>query len=86
MAVWADADYMSLKLMLSWLFCTLQASIAVAGYPVGGDSLSVTKGIVSRLALVRYRWAWGWQPALASGKPALCCKTTVFALHLPANE
>jgi len=32
----------------------LQASIAVAGYPVGGDSLSVTKGIVSRLALVRY--------------------------------
>ncbi|GFH05869.1 PDZ_3 domain-containing protein, partial [Haematococcus lacustris] len=32
----------------------LQASIAVAGYPVGGDSLSVTKGIVSRLTLVRY--------------------------------
>ncbi|KAF5843609.1 trypsin-like cysteine/serine peptidase domain-containing protein [Dunaliella salina] len=32
----------------------LQVPIAVAGYPVGGDSLSVTKGIVSRLALVRY--------------------------------
>jgi hypothetical protein len=32
-----------------------QASISVAGYPVGGDSLSITKGIVSRLALVRYR-------------------------------
>jgi len=32
----------------------LQASISVAGYPVGGDSLSITKGIVSRLAIVRY--------------------------------
>mmetsp|Transcript_37567 Transcript_37567/g.83659 ORF Transcript_37567/g.83659 Transcript_37567/m.83659 type:complete len:631 (-) Transcript_37567:577-2469(-) len=32
----------------------LQSPIAVVGYPVGGDSLSITKGIVSRLALVRY--------------------------------
>ena len=30
-----------------------QSPIAVAGYPVGGDSLSITKGIVSRLTLVR---------------------------------
>ncbi|GLC34013.1 hypothetical protein PLESTB_000828600 [Pleodorina starrii] len=32
----------------------LQSPIAVAGYPVGGDNISVTKGIVSRIALVRY--------------------------------
>eukprot|EP00386_Alphamonas_edax_P006293 GDKI01020425.1.p1 GENE.GDKI01020425.1~~GDKI01020425.1.p1 ORF type:complete len:548 (+),score=159.47 GDKI01020425.1:159-1802(+) len=32
----------------------LQSPISVAGYPVGGDSLSITKGIVSRLTLVRY--------------------------------
>ena len=32
----------------------MQSPIAVAGYPVGGDSLSITKGIVSRLTLVRY--------------------------------
>ncbi|MEW5310963.1 MAG: hypothetical protein WDW38_002714 [Sanguina aurantia] len=32
----------------------LQSPIAVAGYPVGGDSLSITKGIVSRLTQVRY--------------------------------
>lgn len=32
----------------------LQSPIAVAGYPVGGDSLSITKGIVSRVTLARY--------------------------------
>ncbi len=32
----------------------LQSPIAVVGYPVGGDSLSITKGIVSRVTLVRY--------------------------------
>eukprot|EP00878_Enallax_costatus_P010858 GHUV01011338.1.p1 GENE.GHUV01011338.1~~GHUV01011338.1.p1 ORF type:complete len:433 (+),score=89.77 GHUV01011338.1:1260-2558(+) len=32
----------------------LQSPIAVAGYPVGGDSLSITKGIVSRVSMVRY--------------------------------
>lgn len=26
----------------------------MVGYPVGGDSLSITKGIVSRVTLVRY--------------------------------
>lgn len=26
----------------------------VAGYPVGGDSLSITKGIVSRVSMTRY--------------------------------
>ena len=31
-----------------------QSPISVVGYPVGGDSLSITKGIVSRLSLVRY--------------------------------
>jgi hypothetical protein len=30
----------------------LQSPIAVAGYPFGGDSLSITKGIVSRVAMV----------------------------------
>lgn len=28
----------------------LQDSILVAGYPLGGDSLSITKGIVSRVS------------------------------------
>ncbi|KAF6254726.1 hypothetical protein COO60DRAFT_1627774 [Scenedesmus sp. NREL 46B-D3] len=32
----------------------LQGPISVAGYPVGGDSLSITKGIVSRVSMVRY--------------------------------
>jgi len=32
----------------------LQSPVAVAGYPVGGDSLSITKGIVSRITMVRY--------------------------------
>lgn len=32
----------------------LQSPIAVAGYPFGGDSLSITKGIVSRVAMARY--------------------------------
>lgn len=30
----------------------LQDSILVAGYPLGGDSLSITKGIVSRVSLM----------------------------------
>jgi hypothetical protein len=29
-----------------------QSPVAVAGYPVGGDSLSITKGIVSRVCMV----------------------------------
>lgn len=32
----------------------LQSPIAAAGYPVGGDSLSITKGIVSRIVIARY--------------------------------
>lgn len=35
----------------------LQDSILVAGYPLGGDSLSITKGIVSRITLTRYSHA-----------------------------
>jgi len=29
----------------------------VAGYPLGGDSLSITKGIVSRVTMTRYAHA-----------------------------
>lgn len=32
----------------------LQSPIAVVGYPVGGDNISITKGIVSRVTLARY--------------------------------
>lgn len=32
----------------------LQDAILVAGYPMGGDSLSITKGIVSRVTMTRY--------------------------------
>ena len=35
----------------------LQDSILVAGYPMGGDSLSITKGIVSRVVMTRYAHA-----------------------------
>ncbi|BDA41920.1 Protease Do-like 10, mitochondrial [Coccomyxa sp. Obi] len=35
----------------------LQDSILVAGYPLGGDSLSITKGIVSRVVMTRYAHA-----------------------------
>ena len=34
-----------------------QDSILVAGYPLGGDSLSITKGIVSRVTMTRYTHA-----------------------------
>lgn len=37
--------------------CHMQSPISVAGYPVGGDSLSITKGIVSRVSMVRYSQA-----------------------------
>ncbi|MEM9194649.1 MAG: serine protease, partial [Myxococcota bacterium] len=32
----------------------LSDSVSVCGYPIGGDRLSITKGIVSRIDLVRY--------------------------------
>mmetsp|Transcript_42586 Transcript_42586/g.101114 ORF Transcript_42586/g.101114 Transcript_42586/m.101114 type:complete len:599 (+) Transcript_42586:214-2010(+) len=32
----------------------LQDTILVAGYPIGGESLSITKGIVSRVTMTRY--------------------------------
>mmetsp|Transcript_34326 Transcript_34326/g.86516 ORF Transcript_34326/g.86516 Transcript_34326/m.86516 type:complete len:426 (+) Transcript_34326:161-1438(+) len=35
----------------------LQDTILVAGYPMGGDSLSITKGIVSRVTMTRYAHA-----------------------------
>ena len=35
----------------------MQDSILVAGYPMGGDSLSITKGIVSRVVMTRYAHA-----------------------------
>ncbi|KAI8469348.1 MAG: DegP-type protease [Monoraphidium minutum] len=35
----------------------LQSPVLVAGYPVGGDSLSITKGIVSRVCMTRYSQA-----------------------------
>jgi hypothetical protein len=33
---------------------SLQDSVAVVGYPIGGDTISVTVGVVSRIE-VRYR-------------------------------
>lgn len=36
----------------------LQESILVAGYPLGGDSLSITQGIVSRITMTQYAKAW----------------------------
>ena len=39
------------------MFALPQDSILVAGYPLGGDSLSITKGIVSRVTMTRYAHA-----------------------------
>jgi S1-C subfamily serine protease len=36
----------------------LQDAISVAGYPTGGDSLSITSGIVSRLTMSGYPRGW----------------------------
>lgn len=40
-----------LTVLLAIKVMKLQDSILVAGYPLGGDSLSITKGIVSRVRL-----------------------------------
>ncbi|KAL9844519.1 Protease Do-like 2 [Arabidopsis thaliana] len=34
----------------------LQDSVTVVGYPLGGDTISVTKGVVSRIEVSRYLW------------------------------
>lgn len=36
----------------------LQDTVVVVGYPVGGDDVCVTKGVVSRIGLVTYTHAW----------------------------
>mmetsp|Transcript_1851 Transcript_1851/g.5421 ORF Transcript_1851/g.5421 Transcript_1851/m.5421 type:complete len:526 (+) Transcript_1851:247-1824(+) len=52
-AFWTD-DMQSLTFVST---PELQDEILVAGYPMGGDSLSITKGIVSRVVLTRYAHA-----------------------------
>ncbi|KAK9834040.1 hypothetical protein WJX81_005089 [Elliptochloris bilobata] len=55
-----DADDFWLGDLMSLRFVQvpeLQDSILVAGYPLGGDSLSITKGIVSRVTMTRYAHA-----------------------------
>jgi S1-C subfamily serine protease len=39
----------------------IKDSVSVYGYPMGGSSLSVTKGIVSRIGLAAYPGEWGLQ-------------------------
>jgi len=34
----------------------MQDSVTVVGYPLGGDTISVTKGVVSRIEVSRYLW------------------------------
>ena len=46
-----------LRHMLTQCMLPVQDSILVAGYPLGGDSLSITKGIVSRVVMTRYAHA-----------------------------
>ncbi len=69
----------------------MQDSILVAGYPLGGDSLSITKGIVSRVVMTRYAHAsnklLGIQIDAAinpgnSGGPAFSDLQEVRFLHL----
>ena len=33
---------------------TLQDAVTVAGYPIGGDTVSVTSGVVSRIEVLSY--------------------------------
>lgn len=37
-----------------WLFLLLQDAVAVVGYPIGGDTISVTSGVVSRIEVTSY--------------------------------
>ncbi len=36
-----------------WCFCVSQDEVTVVGYPEGGDNISVTQGIVSRVAVCK---------------------------------
>merc|ERR1719195_433968 len=58
----------------------LQSEVIVLGYPKGGDSLSITKGVVSRIEVIKYSHSMANLPALQtdaainsgnSGGPAL---------------
>lgn len=58
--------------------------VSVVGYPIGGESLSVTAGVVSRIELQEY--AQGGETLLAIQvsrhltRLHLCCKETVFTI------
>jgi len=58
----------------------LQSEVIVLGYPRGGDALSITKGVVSRIEVVKYSHSLAYLPAVQtdaainsgnSGGPAL---------------
>jgi hypothetical protein len=34
--------------------CALQDAVTVVGYPIGGDTMSVTSGVVSRIEVTSY--------------------------------
>ncbi|CAA0814505.1 Protease Do-like 10- mitochondrial [Striga hermonthica] len=70
----------------------IQEAVAVVGYPQGGDNISVTKGVVSRVELTQYAHSATQLLAIQidaainpgnSGGPAIMGdKTTLFWLHL----
>ena len=39
---------------LTWHPCVLQDAVAVVGYPIGGETISVTTGVVSRIEVTSY--------------------------------
>eukprot|EP00931_Biecheleriopsis_adriatica_P086625 TRINITY_DN61248_c0_g1_i1.p1 TRINITY_DN61248_c0_g1~~TRINITY_DN61248_c0_g1_i1.p1 ORF type:complete len:528 (-),score=100.12 TRINITY_DN61248_c0_g1_i1:55-1638(-) len=43
---------------LNWSLPVLQDEVTVVGFPVGGDNVSVTVGVVSRIDMQRYSVAW----------------------------
>lgn len=36
----------------------LQDAVTVVGYPIGGDTISVTSGVVSRMEILSYVHGW----------------------------
>ena len=42
------------KCVHAWACAVLQESVVVLGYPTGGDQLSITEGVVSRVGVSMY--------------------------------
>ncbi|CAF1324750.1 unnamed protein product, partial [Didymodactylos carnosus] len=85
-----DEEFWTTKTMKPFEFGkkipALQETLIIVGYPTGGDNLSVTKGVVSRVSMKQYTHGWGTFLAIQtdsainpgnSGGPALQGETVI---------